>query len=119
MAVVELESLTKFYGKHRGIVEVSLTVTEGEVFGFLGPNGAGKTTTIRTLLDLIRPTPGDDHCWFCHHTHSVFVRFILVGRARHLKARTSPLLYGILHDPAVYGLKVCFTNRFCRYSCRH
>jgi len=58
MNVIEIEKLTKSYGSHRGIIEVDLTVEQGEVFGFLGPNGAGKTTTIRTLLDLIRPTSG-------------------------------------------------------------
>jgi len=58
MNVIETERLTKSYGSHRGIIDVDLAVSEGEVFGFLGPNGAGKTTTIRTLLDLIRPTSG-------------------------------------------------------------
>jgi ABC-2 type transport system ATP-binding protein len=57
-AVIETQQLTKSYGAHRGIVDVDLTVNEGEAFGFLGPNGAGKTTTIRTLLDHIRPTSG-------------------------------------------------------------
>ena len=57
-AIIEAEKLTKFYGQHRGIVEVDLEVQEGEAFGFLGPNGAGKTTMIRTLLDHIRPTSG-------------------------------------------------------------
>ena len=57
-AVIETHQLTKTYGPHRGIVDVDLTVNEGEAFGFLGPNGAGKTTTIRTLLDHIRPTSG-------------------------------------------------------------
>ena len=57
-AVIETHELTKTYGAHRGIVDVNLTVNEGEAFGFLGPNGAGKTTTIRTLLDHIRPTSG-------------------------------------------------------------
>jgi ABC-type multidrug transport system ATPase subunit len=57
-AIIQTEHLTKAYGAHRGIVEVDLTVDQGEVFGFLGPNGAGKTTTIRTVLDLIRPTGG-------------------------------------------------------------
>jgi ABC-2 type transport system ATP-binding protein len=57
-AVIETEQLTKSYGEHRGIIDVDLTVNQGEIFGFLGPNGAGKTTTIRTLLDLIRPTSG-------------------------------------------------------------
>ncbi len=57
-AVITLEKLTKSYGSARGIIEVDLTVEQGEIFGFLGPNGAGKTTTIRTMLDLIRPTSG-------------------------------------------------------------
>jgi ABC-2 type transport system ATP-binding protein len=57
-AVIEIQRLTKSYGPHRGIIDVDLTVMEGEAFGFLGPNGAGKTTTIRTLLDHLRPTSG-------------------------------------------------------------
>jgi len=56
--IIRTERLTKSYGPHRGIIEVDLEITEGEVFGFLGPNGAGKTTTIRVLLDHIRPTSG-------------------------------------------------------------
>ena len=55
---IETEALSKRYGRHRGIEDVSFAVQPGEVFGFLGPNGAGKTTTIRTLLDLIHPTAG-------------------------------------------------------------
>ena len=57
-AVITLEKLTKSYGPSRGIIDVDLSVEQGEIFGFLGPNGAGKTTTIRTMLDLIRPTSG-------------------------------------------------------------
>lgn len=56
--VIETQGLTVYYGKHRGIVDVDLTVEKGEVFGFLGPNGAGKTTTQRVLVDVIRPTSG-------------------------------------------------------------
>lgn len=55
---ITVQGLTKFYGSDRGIEDVDLTVSRGEVFGFLGPNGAGKSTTIRLLLDLIRPTRG-------------------------------------------------------------
>jgi len=56
--IIVAEGLTKFYGRQRGIVDLSIEVERGEVFGYLGPNGAGKTTTIRLLLDFIRPTRG-------------------------------------------------------------
>ena len=55
---IETHSLTKYYGKSRGVVGLDLQVRRGEVFGFLGPNGAGKTTTIRLLLNLLQPTSG-------------------------------------------------------------
>ena len=58
MNVIEINHLTKHYGKARGITDVNLNVEQGEVFGFIGPNGAGKSTTIRTLLGLIYPTSG-------------------------------------------------------------
>lgn len=58
MNAIQTDSLTKYYGKSRGITDVSLTVGEGDFFGFIGPNGAGKSTTIRTLLGLIAPTEG-------------------------------------------------------------
>jgi ABC-2 type transport system ATP-binding protein len=57
-AVIETEGLTKLYGNHRGIEDVTISVEAAEVFGLLGPNGAGKTTAIRTLLDLLHPTGG-------------------------------------------------------------
>ena len=58
MSIIEVDNLTKYYGKSRGIVDVSFNVEQGEIFGFIGPNGAGKSTTIRLLLSLIYPTSG-------------------------------------------------------------
>lgn len=58
MNAIELESLTKFYGKSRGVEVLTLAVAEGDIFGFIGPNGAGKSTTIRTLLGLIGMSSG-------------------------------------------------------------
>ena len=58
MEAIQTQALTKFYGKARGIRELSLQVEQGEFFGFIGPNGAGKSTTIRCLLGLIAPTSG-------------------------------------------------------------
>ena len=59
MSVIEVNNLTKYYGKARGIIDVSFKVDEGEIFGFIGPNGAGKSTTIRLFLSLIYPTSGE------------------------------------------------------------
>lgn len=58
MNVIEIKGLTKYYGKSRGIVNLNLSVAQGDFFGFIGPNGAGKSTTIRTLLGLIRGNSG-------------------------------------------------------------
>ncbi|MDY3846402.1 MAG: ABC transporter ATP-binding protein [Eubacteriales bacterium] len=58
MSVINVQSLTRDYGSGKGIFGVSLSVNEGEVFGFLGPNGAGKTTTIRHLMGFIKPHSG-------------------------------------------------------------
>lgn len=59
MDAIKITNLTKSYGKARGIQNLSLTVKQGEFFGFIGPNGAGKSTTIRTLLGLIHKTSGN------------------------------------------------------------
>ncbi|MCJ7569317.1 MAG: ABC transporter ATP-binding protein [Anaerolineales bacterium] len=58
MSIIEVNNLTKYYGKARGIVDVSFNVDEGEIFGFIGPNGAGKSTTIRLFCSLIYPSSG-------------------------------------------------------------
>lgn len=58
MGMIDINHLTKFYGKARGINDITFSVKEGEVFGFIGPNGAGKSTTIRILLSLIQQTSG-------------------------------------------------------------
>jgi ABC-2 type transport system ATP-binding protein len=58
MGVIETNGLTKYYGKHRGIIDVGISVNEGEIYGFIGPNGAGKSTMIKTLLNFIFPSGG-------------------------------------------------------------
>ncbi len=57
-AAIVTEGLTKHYGDVKALIDLDLSVEQGEIFGFLGPNGAGKTTMIRTILDEIRPTSG-------------------------------------------------------------
>jgi ABC-2 type transport system ATP-binding protein len=58
MAAIEIESLTKWYGRVRGVEDVTFSIERGEVFGYLGPNGSGKTTTIRCLMGLLWPSGG-------------------------------------------------------------
>ena len=57
--IIEVNHLSKHFGKIRAVEDVSFDVYKGDVFGFLGPNGAGKSTTIRAMLSLITPTAGD------------------------------------------------------------
>ena len=73
---IVLNQLTKHYGKHRGINNLSFSVNQGEFFGFIGPNGAGKSTTIRTLMGLIRPTGGSASIFGldCHSKASVIAK---------------------------------------------
>ncbi|MGL5694675.1 MAG: ABC transporter ATP-binding protein [Peptostreptococcaceae bacterium] len=59
MNLIEINNLTKNYGKNRGIQNVNITVKQGEIYGFIGPNGAGKSTTIKTMLNFIYPTSGE------------------------------------------------------------
>ena len=58
MPVIELKKLTKFFGAVPAVLEASLTVEEGDFFGFVGPNGSGKSTTIRMMMNYVRPTSG-------------------------------------------------------------
>lgn len=65
---IRAERLTRFYGKRRGVLDLSFEIEEGEIFGFLRPSGTGKTTTIRQLMGLMPPTSGSVrvlglHCW--------------------------------------------------------
>ena len=57
-AVLRTQGLRKQYGRVTAVQDVSITVQQGDVFGFLGPNGSGKTTTVAMILSLIEPTAG-------------------------------------------------------------
>jgi ABC-2 type transport system ATP-binding protein len=88
-AIVEVDRLSKTFGRVHAVNEISFSVAEGEVFGFLGPNGAGKTTTIRILLGLLRGDGGSakiggHDCWTDHE-------------------RASRLFGATLEQPGFYG----------------
>lgn len=69
-AAIHTEGLTKEFDNGRGCRDVSITVQEGEAFGFLGPNGAGKSTFVKMLVGLIHPTEGSATI-FGHPIHSL------------------------------------------------
>ena len=57
--ILEVKNLKKYYGKIRGVEDVSIKLNSGEAYGFIGPNGAGKSTTIKTIMNLINATSGE------------------------------------------------------------
>ena len=61
-AIIDTPGLAKRYGGTDALVDLTLHVEPGEVFGFLGPNGAGKTTAVKLLLGLARATGGGGRC---------------------------------------------------------
>ena len=63
MNAIELEGLTKTFRRQssapvRAVVDLSLSIPRGQIFGFLGPNGAGKTTTIKMMCGVVIPDAG-------------------------------------------------------------
>ena len=56
--MIEVHHLTKRYGSHEAVSDLSFTVETGQIYGFLGPNGAGKSTTIKIMTGLLKPDQG-------------------------------------------------------------
>ncbi|NLM61918.1 MAG: ATP-binding cassette domain-containing protein [Clostridiales bacterium] len=88
MHVLEVNNLSKSFGKTRVIKNISFNVEEGEIVGFVGPNGAGKTTTLKLITDLIRPDEGE----------------IIINGYPLKKRREAALgsLAGIIENPGLY-----------------
>jgi len=60
--IIDVSHLSKSFNNKPAVLDISLKVRRGEIFGFLGPNGTGKTTTIRILCGLLKPDSGSGHC---------------------------------------------------------
>src|SRR3990167_867660 len=60
--IIDVRHLSKSFKNQPAVVDLSLQIRRGEIFGFLGPNGTGKTTTIRMLCGLLTPDSGEGHC---------------------------------------------------------
>src|SRR5262249_15431791 len=59
MNAVEIEHVTKTFGQHTAVADLSLAVPEGKIYGFIGPNGSGKTTTLRMIMRILHPDSGE------------------------------------------------------------
>lgn len=94
--ILQAEGLTKKYGRRLIVDRLSLTVEQGDIFGFLGQNGAGKSTVLRIALGLVRPTSG---------------RVLLFGHdmARH-SLRVLGRVGALVEAPAFYGNFSGFEN---------
>jgi ABC-2 type transport system ATP-binding protein len=58
MSLIELQNVSKTFGKHVAVNDLSLSVPKGSVYGFIGPNGSGKTTTLRMIMNILPPDSG-------------------------------------------------------------
>lgn len=113
---IVLNELTKHYGKHRGINNLSFSVNQGEFFGFIGPNGAGKSTTIRTLMGLIRPTGGSASIFDldCHSKASVIARDVGYLPSENSYYENMKVRELLQYTADLYGMD-CKRNRFLDY----
>jgi ABC-2 type transport system ATP-binding protein len=91
--VIETRYLTKVYRDLVALDKLSLTIDQGDIYGFIGPNGAGKTTTIRILATLLRPTSGQ--AFVCGYSVN--------GQAKHIRRKIGyvPDEFGVYEDMTV------------------
>ncbi|MDY0170494.1 MAG: ABC transporter ATP-binding protein [Thermoguttaceae bacterium] len=76
--MIRTQDLTKAYGEHHALHNLTLELTEGDLFGFIGPNGSGKTTTMRILATLLQPTWGEAYvCGYSIYTHPKEIRHLI------------------------------------------
>jgi ABC-2 type transport system ATP-binding protein len=76
--MINIQDLTKVYGKLHALSNLTLELNEGDLFGYIGPNGSGKTTTMRILATLLQPTWGEASvCGYSIYTHPKEIRRII------------------------------------------
>lgn len=78
--LVQTNNLTKWYGQHKVVNNVNLSVKKGEIYGLIGRNGAGKTTVLRLISGLVKPTEGNV-CLFEKNGHDTIYAQNRVGGA--------------------------------------
>jgi ABC-2 type transport system ATP-binding protein len=95
--IIEIQDLNFYYGKDRGVKNLSFKINEGEIFGFLGQNGAGKTTTIRCIMNILIPQSG-----------SIKIDGAMISRKDSSYKEEIGYLPGEIHIPDNYKVKDFF-----------
>jgi ABC-2 type transport system ATP-binding protein len=76
--MIKTQELTKVYGELRAVNNLTLELSQGDLFGFIGPNGSGKTTTMRMLATLLQPSWGEGYvCDYSIYTHPKEIRRLI------------------------------------------
>ncbi|MGD0900579.1 MAG: ABC transporter ATP-binding protein [Thermoguttaceae bacterium] len=76
--MIKTQDLTKVYGNLHAVHNLTLELSEGDLFGYIGPNGSGKTTTMRILATLLQPTWGEASvCGYSIYTHPKQIRRLI------------------------------------------
>ncbi len=100
MSVIELDNITKSYGNHVAVDDLSLQVPKGSIYGFIGPNGSGKTTTIRMIMNILYPDNGVIRIFGKEHigSHLDEIGYLPEERGLYRKMKTKELIcfYGEL-----------------------
>ncbi|OFY66378.1 MAG: hypothetical protein A2V46_02540 [Bacteroidetes bacterium RBG_19FT_COMBO_42_7] len=100
MSVIELDNITKSYGNHVAVDDLSLQVPKGSIYGFIGPNGSGKTTTIRMIMNILYPDNGVIRIFGKEHigSHLDEIGYLPEERGLYRKMKTKELVcfYGEL-----------------------
>jgi ABC-2 type transport system ATP-binding protein len=99
---VEITNVTKTFGKHRAVDDLSLVVPQGSVYGFIGPNGSGKTTTLRMIMSIFYPDSGSIRVFGeqRQQAHTDRIGYLPEERGLYKKMKVRPLLrfYGRLKN---------------------
>jgi ABC-2 type transport system ATP-binding protein len=104
MSIIEMDHITKSYGNHVAVDNLSLQVPCGSIYGFIGPNGSGKTTTIRMIMNILYPETGEIRIFGKEHlgSHLDRVGYLPEERGLYRKMKVKELIsfYGELkHVP--------------------
>jgi len=80
--IIDVHKVNKYFKDNHAVIDISLQIEKGEIFGFMGPNGGGKTTMMRMLCGLLTPSSGEGHC----------LGFDILTQTQEIKRRTGYMI---------------------------